>query len=55
MSDPTPAPKVLLFTDTRTGHFFAMEVPHTSPWHELLPDHQECEIRFAQPEQPPQP
>ncbi len=56
MSDPdVPAPKVVLFTDTRTGLFFAMEVPHTSAWHELLPVSQECEIRARQPEQPPQP
>ncbi len=55
MSDPAPAPKVVLFTDTRTGTFFAMEVPHTSPWHELLPASQECEIRAAQPERSAQP
>lgn len=46
--DPAPAPaepKRVLFTDTRTGTFFLIEVPETSPWHELLPDHQEAEIR----------
>lgn len=38
-----PPPKHIIFNDVRTGRSFVMEIPATSPWHELLPSHQEVE------------
>lgn len=46
MADATeelPPPKHILFNDVRTGKAFVMEIPATSPWHELLPQHQVVE------------
>lgn len=46
MSDITEQPpKHVLFNDTRTGDAFVMQVPSTSPWFDLLPQHQEVDIR----------
>ena len=43
--DTPPEPKHILFNDTRTGESFVMQVPPTSPWLDLLPEHQECDIK----------
>lgn len=39
------APRVVVFTDRRTGDAFAMAVPPTSPWWALLDPVTEAEIR----------
>lgn len=44
-ADTPQEPKHVLFNDTRTGESFVMQVPPASPWYDLLPQHQECEIK----------
>lgn len=45
--------KTITFVDTRADsplERFVLEVPETSPWHELLPDEQTVEIVDAAPD-----
>lgn len=47
-----PAPKHLTLEDA-AGNVTVLEIPATSGWHELLPQHQVCAIRpLATPEEP---
>lgn len=43
------APKLVVFTDQRTGRTFTMTVPPTSAWFHLLPNVQEATIRRETP------
>lgn len=42
-------PKLVIFTDQRTGRTFTMTVPPTSAWFDLLPNVQEAAIRRETP------
>ena len=42
-------PKLVVFTDRRTGDTFTMTVPPTSPWHAMLENVTEAEIRRETP------
>jgi len=43
--DTPPPPKHISMADVRLGITYVIEIPPTSPWHELLPQHQACVIR----------
>lgn len=47
MSDP----RLVVFTDRRTGQTFTMTVPATSPWHTLLDPVTEADIRVLSEEE----
>lgn len=41
--------RLVVFTDRRTGDTFTMTVPPTSPWHAMLDNVTEAEIRRETP------
>lgn len=40
----SPAPRTIAFVDRRSGIAFDLQVPPSSPWYDLLPEHQDVEI-----------
>ena len=56
MATDTPPPKHILLTGPHPADARVLEIPATSPWHDLLPQHQECAIKpYAGPINTPRP